>query len=390
MSQIAFDGITKIYGEGDKGVLAVDRLSLEVGHGEFLVFVGPSGCGKSTALRMVAGLEDITEGELRIDGERVNEREPAERDIAMVFQNYALYPHMSVYRNIAYPLRIQKESKAVIDERVRETARILQLTDLLDRKPGALSGGQRQRVAMGRALIRQPRAFLMDEPLSNLDATLRVQMRSEITSIQRQIGVTTIYVTHDQIEAMTMGDRVAVMRDGTLQQVATPEEIFWRPRNTFVAAFIGSPPMNLFESAVEIVADGIKLNIGSQTLSIGSSTMERHQGLAAFSGDKVIAGIRPEHLTVSSSTTAEPALHGRVVMTEQLGTEVMCYVDIGTETLTEALDSEVESDLRGDPSAGALIARIRSRTTPHTGETISLTVDVDELRFFCPETTNAI
>jgi multiple sugar transport system ATP-binding protein len=265
VADVVLDQVTKRY---PNGFQAVTDLDLDIIDGEFLVLVGPSGCGKSTALRMIAGLEDISDGELRIDGTRMNEVAPKDRDIAMVFQNYALYPHMSVYDNVAFALKLARTPRDEIDERVRSAAKILELEPLLDRKPGQLSGGQRQRVAMGRAIVRQPKAFLMDEPLSNLDAKLRVQMRAEIARIQRDLGVTTFYVTHDQVEAMTMGDRVAVIKDGHLQQVDTPQNLYDSPDNVFVAAFIGSPSMNLFESAMGPVDDdGAVVRLGSQDLT---------------------------------------------------------------------------------------------------------------------------
>ncbi|HSH12082.1 MAG TPA: sn-glycerol-3-phosphate ABC transporter ATP-binding protein UgpC, partial [Ilumatobacter sp.] len=267
MARVVLDQVNKIY---ENGFQAIYDLDLEVAEGEFLVLVGPSGCGKSTALRMVAGLETITSGEMRIGDRLVNNVEPKDRDIAMVFQNYALYPHMSVYDNIGFALKLAKVPKDEIDERVRKAAEILELTANLDRKPGQLSGGQRQRVAMGRAIVRQPSAFLMDEPLSNLDAKLRVQMRAEIAGIQRDLGVTTIYVTHDQVEAMTMGDRVAVLKDGYLQQVDTPQNLYDHPTNVFVAAFIGSPSMNLYEARIE----GHTLRLGSQTLALEPSLFD--------------------------------------------------------------------------------------------------------------------
>jgi multiple sugar transport system ATP-binding protein len=388
VSTLTLDRLSKRYRSDDREVVAVDGLSLQVGDGELLVLVGPSGCGKSTALRMIAGLEEITGGELTIDGERMNERDSSERDIAMVFQNYALYPHMSVYRNIAYPLRIQKKSRAEIDQRVRETARILQLTDLLDRRPGALSGGQRQRVAMGRALIRRPKAFLMDEPLSNLDAKLRVQMRAEITAIQRQVNVTTVYVTHDQVEAMTMGDRVAVMRDGVLQQVATPTELFWWPANTFVASFIGSPPMNLFAATVKTTGTGVDIAIGSQSISLTKKDLAAHPGLLARGAGPVIVGMRPEHLGMVADDAKGPMIRGKVTMVEHLGTELICHADIGGDRLT---DDELEAgeDAVAVPD-NALVARIQSKAPLEVGARVTFSINAEELRFFDPETNDAL
>src|SRR5687768_11502142 len=281
MAHVTLERLEKVY---PNGVKAIADLSLELADGEFLVLVGPSGCGKSTALRMIAGLEDITSGTLRIGDRVVNDVHAKDRDIAMVFQSYALYPHMSVYDNIAFALKLRKVSKPEIDARVREAARILELDDLLARKPAQLSGGQRQRVAMGRAIVRQPAAFLMDEPLSNLDAKLRVQMRAEISKLQRDLGVTTIYVTHDQVEAMTMGDRVAVMRRGELQQVAPPQELYDRPLNLFVGGFIGSPAMNLLEATLESSNGDLVAVAGSQRIALGEETLSARPALKQFEG----------------------------------------------------------------------------------------------------------
>jgi multiple sugar transport system ATP-binding protein len=291
MATVELDNINKVY---DNGFHAIHDLNLEIADQEFLVLVGPSGCGKSTALRMIAGLETITGGTMRIGERVVNDVEPKDRDIAMVFQNYALYPHMSVYDNIGFALKLAKVPKEEIDTRVRKAAAILELEENLDRKPGQLSGGQRQRVAMGRAIVRQPKAFLMDEPLSNLDAKLRVQMRAEIASLQRELAVTTVYVTHDQIEAMTMGDRVAVLKDGYLQQVDTPQNLYDHPVNVFVAAFIGSPSMNLFEAQVHLDGDTGTVTLGSHVIGLARECLVKHPKLREFDGRRVIVGIRPE------------------------------------------------------------------------------------------------
>src|SRR3989440_3366782 len=293
MAAVSFDGITKTYPDG---TTAVNNLSLDISDGEFMVFVGPSGCGKTTALRMVAGLEDISRGVLKIGDRPVNHVPSRDRDIAMVFQSYALYPHLSVYDNIAFGLKIKKVPKAEIEKRVTEAARILDLEPYLKRKPRALSGGQRQRVAMGRAIVREPSAFLMDEPLSNLDAKLRVQMRAEIAKLQHDLGVTTIYVTHDQVEAMTMGNRVAVMRKGELQQVAEPQELYDRPVNLFVGGFIGSPAMNMLEAELERVDGALVATAGDQHLLLDDQTLAAKPALMRYKGRKIVLGIRPEDL----------------------------------------------------------------------------------------------
>ena len=293
MAGVTFQGVSKIYPDGTR---AVNDLNLGINDGEFMVLVGPSGCGKTTALRMVAGLEDISEGQLKIGDRVVNYVPPRDRDIAMVFQSYALYPHLTVYDNIAFGLKLKKMPKEEIDKRVQNAAQVLGLESFLDRKPRALSGGQRQRVAMGRAIVREPAAFLMDEPLSNLDAKLRVQMRAEIAKLQSDLGTTTVYVTHDQIEAMTMGDRVAVMRKGELQQVAAPQELYDRPLNLFVAGFIGSPSMNLVEATLERANGGLAAVAGSQRIALGDETLSARPALKQFEGRPVILGIRPEDL----------------------------------------------------------------------------------------------
>jgi multiple sugar transport system ATP-binding protein len=293
MATITFDGVSKVYPDGTEAVSALD---LEIGDGEFMVLVGPSGCGKSTALKMVAGLEGISAGSVTIGERIVNELPPKDRDVAMVFQDYALYPHMTVFENMAFALKIRKVGKEETGRRVREAADILGIAELLDRRPKALSGGQRQRVAMGRAIVREPRAFLMDEPLSNLDAKLRVQMRAEIRRIQRSLGVTTIFVTHDQTEAMTMGDRVAVMKQGHLQQVDTPETLYDRPSNIFVAGFIGSPAMNLIEATLQRRDGRLGVRFGSTELVLDQTMAERNPALSGFEGRSVVLGIRPENI----------------------------------------------------------------------------------------------
>src|SRR6187551_1055946 len=325
MAQVGFDRVSKIYPDGTR---AVNDVNLDIQDGEFMVLVGPSGCGKTTALRMVAGLEEISEGQLKIGDRVVNHVPSRDRDIAMVFQSYALYPHLSVYDNIGFSLKLKKMDKKEIDRRVNDAARLLGLDPYLDRKPRALSGGQRQRVAMGRAIVREPAAFLMDEPLSNLDAKLRVQMRAEIAKLQSDLGTTTVYVTHDQIEAMTMGDRVAVMRKGELQQVAAPQELYDRPDNLFVGGFIGSPAMNLLEAKLERGAGGMTAVAGSQRVALGEETLSARPGLQAFAGREVVMGIRPEDLEDASlvgDDGPEQRLKGQVTLTEALGAEIMVH-----------------------------------------------------------------
>src|SRR5262245_30542918 len=324
MAQVEFDRVSKIYPDGTR---AVNDMNLDIRDGEFMVLVGPSGCGKTTALRMVAGLEEISEGVLRI-GERVVNHVPSrDRDIAMVFQSYALYPHLSVYENIAFGLRLKKVPKAEIDRRVQEAARILGLEELLKRKPRALSGGQRQRVAMGRAIVREPSAFLMDEPLSNLDAKLRVQMRAEISTLQRNLGVTTIYVTHDQIEAMTMGSRVAVLDGGRIQQVDTPRSLYDRPGNLFVATFIGSPAMNLFRARLTVTEGaGLAAVFGRYRLPLDEQLVASLPGLPSWAGREVVLGIRPEAMEDASlepAATPDRVIELRVDLVEALGAELL-------------------------------------------------------------------
>ncbi len=356
-----------------------------------MVLVGPSGCGKTTAMRMVAGLEDITSGTLFFGDRVMNDTSPRDRDVAMVFQNYALYPHMTVSENIGFALRLKKLPKPEIAARVKETAHILGLTDWLDRKPGQLSGGQRQRVAMGRAIIREPSVFLMDEPLSNLDAKLRVQMRAEVLRIQRRIGVATMYVTHDQIEAMTMGDRVAVLREGSLQQVAAPQVLYDHPVNLFVAAFIGSPAMNLFEAALSEDASSIQL--GSQRLDVPDSERLTRPKLRAYGGKQVVVGIRPEHLSPLESGQDRAAIETRVDLVEALGSELLVHFQIDAKRVKPegVADDEAavieagEIEVRGEG-----VARIDPRLRVKAGDSLRLLVDLSRLQFFDVDTGEAI
>jgi multiple sugar transport system ATP-binding protein len=372
-------------------------MSLGVEDGEFMVLVGPSGCGKTTALRMVAGLEEISEGVLRIGDRVVNHVPSRDRDIAMVFQSYALYPHLSVYDNIAFGLKLRKEKKAEIDTRVKEAARILGLEPFLKRKPRALSGGQRQRVAMGRAIVRRPQAFLMDEPLSNLDAKLRVQTRAEIARIQDDLGVTTLYVTHDQIEAMTMGDRVAVMRKGELQQVASPQELYDRPVNLFVGGFIGSPAMNLIETTLEASNETLHALVGDERLALGSELLDKRPALKGFEGKLVVLGIRPEDLEDAAIETDAPPDHrlkGKVELTEALGSEIMVHIGVGARPAMTEEVRELAEDL-GDERAVAeseeaarttMVGRFSPRSQVNEGDTVEVVVDTSSLHFFDPDT----
>jgi multiple sugar transport system ATP-binding protein len=393
MATITFEGVTKVYPDGTE---AVRELDLAIADGEFMVFVGPSGCGKSTALKMVAGLEGVSGGSITIGEEVVNELPPKDRDIAMVFQDYALYPHMTVYDNMAFSLKIRKLSKADIRTRVHDTAVILGIEDLLDRRPKALSGGQRQRVAMGRAIVREPRAFLMDEPLSNLDAKLRVQMRAEIRRIQTDLGVTTIFVTHDQIEAMTMGDRVAVMKKGHLQQVDAPQALYERPVNLFVGGFIGSPAMNMVEAQVERVGDRLGVRFGSSRLELDPAWLDEHPGVAASEGRRVVLGIRPEHVRDERYAGLDPdgrRLQARIDLVESLGSEILVHFNVDAPpVLTEdtrelARDREETDRLEGlvEERVSTFVAKVDPRARPQLHETIDLVVDTSQLHLFDPD-----
>jgi multiple sugar transport system ATP-binding protein len=392
MAGVGFDRIGKVYADGTR---AVNALSLDIPDGEFMVLVGPSGCGKTTALRMLAGLEEISEGVMRIGDRAVNHVPARDRDIAMVFQSYALYPHLSVYENIAFGLKLKKLPKQEIESRVQKAAKTLGLEELLKRKPRNLSGGQRQRVAMGRAIVREPAVFLMDEPLSNLDAKLRVQTRGEISRLQRELATTTIYVTHDQVEAMTMGDRVAVMRKGELQQVAPPQELYDRPVNLFVGGFIGSPAMNMLDATVNRTNGTVSLKLSDdQSLEVDPSCLDLHPALAGYDGRKVVLGIRPESLEEASLAPDAPAtrrIHGRVELREALGSELMVHFAMPhaqladtEETKELARESTVEGGLE---TAGALVVgRLGARARVEEGANVEVAVDTRSLHFFDADT----
>ncbi len=394
MAGVSFAQVAKVYPDGTR---AVNDLSLEVENAEFMVLVGPSGCGKTTALRMLAGLEEISEGVVKIGDRVVNYVPSRDRDIAMVFQSYALYPHLSVYDNIAFGLRVKKVPKGEIDKRVTDAARILDLEPFLKRKPRALSGGQRQRVAMGRAIVRQPAAFLMDEPLSNLDAKLRVQMRAEIARLQHDLGVTTIYVTHDQIEAMTMGDRVAVMRKGELQQVADPQELYDRPVNLFVGGFIGSPAMNMLEATLERSNGTLVAQLGTQSLTLDDEALAEHKGLSSHEGRKIIIGIRPEHLEDAALEPEAPQnrrLAGNVTLREALGSEIMVHFVVDARPaltedvreLAQDLDATSVRSLEDGSAETTLVGRFGARSRVRESEMAEVAVDTRSLHFFDPET----
>jgi multiple sugar transport system ATP-binding protein len=394
---ITLDKLTKVYSDGTR---AVSQLDLDIGDGEFVVLVGPSGCGKTSALRMIAGLEEITEGAVKIGGSIVNDLPPKDRDIAMVFQNYALYPHMSAYDNMGFALKMRGVSKEEIARRVNHAARVLGLADSLKKKPRTLSGGQRQRVAMGRAIVREPQAFLMDEPLSNLDAKLRVEMRAEIARIQRDLQVTTIYVTHDQTEAMTMGDRVAVLRGGLLQQVDVPQRLYDRPTNLFVAEFIGSPAMNLTGADLERSDGGLFARFGDHRLRLDDRTLEARPALAGRAGRQVILGIRPEDMEDASLLREAPLDRTLSVVTdirEDMGSEVFVHFSVKgrpvqAQQVVEALAEEAVEAIaeRARHEGIPFVARVERLTNAREGEPLDLVVDVEQLHFFDPETGSGI
>jgi len=396
MASVALDGINKVY---ENGFHAVSDLTIDVADGEFLVLVGPSGCGKSTALRMVAGLEDITTGELRIGGRRVNEVNPQGRDIAMVFQSYALYPHMSVRDNIAYGLKLRKMPKDQINARIQKAADMLELTPLLDRKPKQLSGGQRQRVAMGRSIVREPQVFLMDEPLSNLDAKLRVQMRAEISEVVRSLNTTTLYVTHDQTEAMTMGDRMAIMKAGILQQLGTPSECYDSPKNIFVAQFVGSPPMNLVLAGVVDGPNGLGLDFGSSSLKIPESQLAERPALKSYVGKSVALGLRSEDMedaNLASNVPADRRIKAKVTLTEALGSEIVVHFTLaGQPVVTDdtklIAEESGEQELHIAADEGVKwVASFTPRSRVRMGDKIEIAVDVERAHFFDPHTSDAI
>jgi multiple sugar transport system ATP-binding protein len=383
MGEIVLDGVTK---EFPGGVRAVDGVDMTIADGEFMVLVGPSGCGKTTLLRSIGGLETISEGRIVIDGRDVTKASPSDRDLAMVFQNYALYPHMTVRQNLGYALRVRKRPKKEIARRVEEVAKLLGLDGLLDRRPGALSGGQMQRVAMGRAIVREPEAFLMDEPLSNLDAKLRVSMRTSLQQLHRRIGTTTVYVTHDQIEAMTLGERVAVMRDGRVQQVDAPALLYAEPANIFVAAFIGSPAMNLIDGRI---TDDM-LHVGDLSVPL-----DRKRRPAALTDSRVVVGIRPEAFEDAAFATAElPQIEVTVEVLESVGSDAYVFFETDADAVVveDALSDDANDDgtLLVDRERALFAARVDARTTARVGDVIRLTVDPSRLYFFSPETGESL
>jgi multiple sugar transport system ATP-binding protein len=389
VAEIVLDQVDKVYGTD---VHAVKDLSLDVRDGEFLVLVGPSGCGKTTALRMVAGLEDITDGTVTIGGRVVNDLSPKDRDIAMVFQNYALYPHLNVADNIAFGLRLRRAPKELVSQRVAWAAKLLDLTPYLTRKPKELSGGQRQRVAMGRAIVREPQVFLMDEPLSNLDAKLRVQMRGEISKLQQELGTTTLYVTHDQVEAMTMGERVAVMKDGVLQQVDSPQRLYDEPANLFVAGFIGTPPMNLLEATVS----GEEVVVGGQRLALAPAALARYSRLKEFDGRQVVFGVRSEDIHPAASRPELPAIEARLELVEALGSTTMAFFRLEARSILAAAEAEevevleAESEESIAASRPNLVAAFPPRIDLRLGDAIQVAFDTSHAHFFDESTGAAL
>jgi multiple sugar transport system ATP-binding protein len=383
MVSVEFDRVSKVFSDG---TVAVSELSLQIREGELMVFVGPSGCGKTTALRMVAGLEDVTSGEIRIGGRIVNDMPPRERDVAMVFQSYSLYPHLNVYDNMAFGLRLRRAKKSEVDVRVRGAAQMLDLDPYLGRKPRELSGGQRQRVAMGRAIVREPRAYLMDEPLSNLDAKLRVHMRAEIGKIQRELGVTTIFVTHDQIEAMTMGSRVAVMRKGEVQQVGSPDEVYNRPNNLFVAGFIGSPAMNFLEAQIASRREGTVAELAGQDIPVPPRWADERS--------TVIVGFRPEAVRdVPLESGHAVRLLGRVELVESLGPEVMVHLAVDANPVLTQEVREIARDTGeeiGRSERATVVGRFDAGSRASADDRIELAIDPDRLLFFDPQTGTAL
>jgi multiple sugar transport system ATP-binding protein len=383
MASIHFEGVGKVFSEG---TVALEEFDLDVQDGEFMVLVGPSGSGKSTALRILAGLEDATSGTVKIGERVVNDVEPKDRDIAMVFQSYALYPHMSVQDNIGFPLRMRREEKASIRERVRHTAGKLDIGGLLERRPRQLSGGQRQRVALGRAIVREPHAYLMDEPLSNLDAKLRVEMRAYVEELHRRLDKTIVYVTHDQIEAMTMGDRVAVLRDGRLEQVDAPQQLYDHPASLFVAAFIGSPAMNLLRG--RLVAEGARclLELAGSRMTLPDELLESRPALMQRAGEEVVVGIRPEAFAVAGG--ARPAVEGEVILVESLGSDVLVHVEVDAAAVTqEVLGSEANG---APPQRARITARLEPSARPDLGSHLALAADPLRFHFFDPQTERAL
>jgi multiple sugar transport system ATP-binding protein len=389
MAGLAFEGVSKVFPDGTE---AVHDFSLEVGDGELMILVGPSGSGKSTALRMLAGLEETTAGTIRIGSRVVNDLLPKDRDIAMVFQSYALYPHMDVAGNLGFGLRMQRMQRATIADRVAAAAQRLGLSDLVARRPRALSGGQRQRVAVGRAIVREPQAFLMDEPLSNLDAKLRVEMRAYLARLRQELGTTTVYVTHDQIEAMTMGDRVAVMRDGHLEQCDTPQTLYDRPINLFVGGFIGSPEMNFARGHLERDGGGLQLVLGPQRVRLPSHLSD---AVLARGGEDVVVGIRPETLSyLPPGAQSDHALEAPVVLVESLGSDLLVHCELDAPAVLTEDQLEVAREVGGHAEAAQVKARITARLTPDVGVTagdrVRLGVDLDRMHFFDPVTTLAL